>query len=901
VDATVVERNVAREGVEHTSTVLEPVVVPGIHGILRPLSHPVFSENGSVEFDSVDRQIHVFRDAAELVLEPDDEGVSSATAIRGVQDTVLIPNDSVAFQIAFAREAEESLPEPIDGTGTSVLNLRGAEDIGMADVAVLVEPVPGRGLVRPILRPVFSIRSGSDDPDTVSRQIIARRDTADAAPQPGDAAQRQILSSRTAFDSAGVTDSVFTEKVLAREGVDHTRSVEPSQSGILRSLVHPVFSERASEDSDLASRLLLLSRSSLDGAGESSDSVISFVIALRTASDALAVPSEDLAGARFFFRSASEVLAAPVTSALSGVLSGRETSDSAPAIDSTTRVLLAVRAAIDSVQTVSDDAGRDHAFISRTAQETLPQVTSDTTHLRTVVRSTSDLLPVLVLSSQRSTFHPRSAADEVPAPFDQSQRGPNDTHIVASRQGEETIPVPGTVATRAQVLSRDTADGAAAEDSVVAPALLVRTGSDAAPASDQFVQRALVMQRNVDDVLPGTYDNTSSLASLTRSASDAISAVESAERSLISRRQGFEWLDIGDGATRYALRVRIGFEAQAQEGGFGIELFGIDPFGGVGGVIPEVATRVVLAARTTSEEMSTGDSVAVVAALRVRSASDVLSSMVESAGRFLLALRTGVDAAPAADSPDSVRNRARSAADEAGVSDEAIRHTNKIRSGGEGLAAPAEHASRAVQMHRQIEETQEGGFGFGIDPFGIHPFGGVIIEVATRRTRAFRLSTDAVPVSGDQVATFSLRARLTTEWLDALSDWVDWRSTRPAPGYGPPVATITSVSHLRVGSPSCDTTMVSFAFDRQVDAWRVAVGSTHAFDGTTVAISTGVVGGFGRSFGRSFGRRQIREVGNGSAWVRAAHLLHGDNEVTVYGRANGQWSQRPVREPVGAG
>jgi hypothetical protein len=113
----------------------------------------------------------------------------------------------------------------------------------------------------------------------------------------------------------------------------------------------------------------------------------------------------------------------------------------------------------------------------------------------------------------------------------------------------------------------------------------------------------------------------------------------------------------------------------------------------------------------------------------------------------------------------------------------------------------------------------------------------------------------------------------------------------------PPVSTITSVSATKIGTqPDChESSVVAFAFDQPVTAWRVRVGAKTAFDGSEAARWDRAFVGFGHQrFGTStFGHGAGDPPAEGGvATLTADDLVIGENTVSVYGRSlSGAWTR----------
>lgn len=191
-------------------------------------------------------------------------------------------------------------------------------------------------------------------------------------------------------------------------------------------------------------------------------------------------------------------------------------------------------------------------------------------------------------------------------------------------------------------------------------------------------------------------------------------------------------------------------------------------------------------------------------------------------------------------------------------------------------------------------------------------------DQGTRRKVAVRSTVDAAPAA-DAAQSCSLHRRTPADGLAAATDLafravaqvrtapdrllipVDagwWLQTHRV-GFGPPVATLTATSRVKVGAePGCDTVDLAFTFDQPVSAWTVRINGTGPFDGTAADQWEGGGGdGFGlQPFGISpFGRRDGLAVTSGTAQIAAADLRHGANTVVVYGRGlGGGWSFHPV-------
>jgi hypothetical protein len=128
----------------------------------------------------------------------------------------------------------------------------------------------------------------------------------------------------------------------------------------------------------------------------------------------------------------------------------------------------------------------------------------------------------------------------------------------------------------------------------------------------------------------------------------------------------------------------------------------------------------------------------------------------------------------------------------------------------------------------------------------------------------------------EQPTSFSKHPRVSVENL-VFTDIPVGTRIRPYKPWGPPVPTITSVSRCKVGpDASSDTCVISFEFDRPVDAWCVRVNSHSAVDGILADswedASTTLIG---------------------TATITADKLRSAVNEVQIYGRAasDGEWTR----------
>lgn len=118
----------------------------------------------------------------------------------------------------------------------------------------------------------------------------------------------------------------------------------------------------------------------------------------------------------------------------------------------------------------------------------------------------------------------------------------------------------------------------------------------------------------------------------------------------------------------------------------------------------------------------------------------------------------------------------------------------------------------------------------------------------------------------------------------------------------PPKATIQSITRTRLAyRPGMDQVTVTFTFDEPVVDWTVRINSTSHLDGNEAEALSGLGGlGFGQMpfGGPPFGGIKPGVVLTGTALIEADMLLHGANQVVVYGKGlDGRWTLPPVGAP----
>jgi hypothetical protein len=115
----------------------------------------------------------------------------------------------------------------------------------------------------------------------------------------------------------------------------------------------------------------------------------------------------------------------------------------------------------------------------------------------------------------------------------------------------------------------------------------------------------------------------------------------------------------------------------------------------------------------------------------------------------------------------------------------------------------------------------------------------------------------------------------------------------------PPVATVLSITATKLSyRPGTDQVIVRFSFDQPVTEWAVRINSTSHLDGNEAVPLSGLTGlGFGQmAFGSApFGGIAAGTTIEGSVRIDSDMLLHGANQVTIYGKGlDGRWSVAPV-------
>lgn len=839
------------------------------------------------------------RSRAKYGLAPSEAVTSPVLALRSTSDTASATDGAARSAGVFKRTASDatSVSEAISSPKTTSAE---AGDKGRSTVAPVIAPF-ARGLVVHLVHPLATVAPVEPIFDRATIKVTSGRYASDAAPAT-DAPTSLVFAPRDAQDSAASDTSgdAVDSHALADRIIEEVLA-EPDASAVRAGVFWREVEgdEGGFEAGDGVDRSGVFARSIGDDA-PATDSADANSHQIRDASDSgqQVAPPVPIAP---YPRNALGPILRPVFAVFEGnprfdtarriIIFIREATDAIPVVsDGTVRRVEYGRAVTDQF-VLGDEAEREIALIRdaqdaeaepgdeatrslltpRSAVDALPAVRDSAFQKRTVPHQVEDsAVPGEIIASSVTAF--RTAKDTAPADDQPAKEwvyvirtGTDDARvyddgyreIFTPRTSSDALDPAQVSADRTQSLHRAGTTDLPEPETFVGPSpedwqvIASRTAEDEIPVPDDgWASRSQVLLREVGDHAPSAEGGVASSAHHRRSIHDVVETggvEDTTDRTVVAVRRISLHLPTADAATRRLDWVRGATDALP------------DP--------QDDAQRHLSALRGTHEALTGSDALSVFH-LHARSAQEVLATL-DAARREAAYARALDDIAAAADEVIFDHWVARYAFDSlAAPTDEAIRSATTHRVVPDD-ASVADSAIRSKRMFREIEDVAEP---------SDHVLGS---------TRGFRLAEDGVPVVVDEASHHAIRERRGDSWLPAISDWMDWRTIRPPAGYGPPTATITSVSRMRLGwGADCDSAIVAFAFDRPVDAWAVRVNSTHVFDGQPVAAWVGNGAG---------------PVTSGEVEVAAALLLHGENEVTVYGRTEGQWSHRPVREPVGAG